>query len=346
MSAPSDDDLYARGAGTLVASFREYARGSAGAAVRCHPGVAAAVFPNGPERAFYNNALLERGMAAGGRVGALDAMEAAYAGAGVDRFAAWVHETDGAMRRDLERRGYTLDAATRAMGMALDRLRRSPPRVDLGPPDWLEHLRLLGAPPGHLAGADPGAFRVLVARLDGEAVATAMALDADGDCGIYNVTTAPHARRRGLGTALTLLHAQEAFARGCRTASLQSTEMAERLYAAVGFRDLGRFLEYVPPPAPQPGRRATRIATAAGVSTASPSRAETASTCSAMAARTSACCSAFSRLAKRPASGPPRTAVSTASSTESNRIGSSTSSSWTTSRPASASIRDSTRGSP
>jgi predicted GNAT family acetyltransferase len=29
-------------------------------------------------------------------------------------------------------------------------------------------------------------------------------------------------------------------------ASLQSTPMAERVYAAVGFRDLGRFLEYVP----------------------------------------------------------------------------------------------------
>jgi hypothetical protein len=35
--------------------------------------------------------------------------------------------------------------------------------------------------------------------------------------------------------------------RGCSTASLQSTAMAERVYAAAGFRDLGRILEYVPP---------------------------------------------------------------------------------------------------
>jgi hypothetical protein len=35
-------------------------------------------------------------------------------------------------------------------------------------------------------------------------------------------------------------------ARG-HTASLQSTPMARRLYAALGFRDLGGFLEYVPP---------------------------------------------------------------------------------------------------
>jgi hypothetical protein len=38
----------------------------------------------------------------------------------------------------------------------------------------------------------------------------------------------------------------DARARACRTASLQSTRMAERVYAAVGFRDLGRILEYVP----------------------------------------------------------------------------------------------------
>jgi predicted GNAT family acetyltransferase len=52
--------------------------------------------------------------------------------------------------------------------------------------------------------------------------------------------------RRGLGTAVTALLAHEAATRGCRTASLQSSEMAERIYAAIGFRDLGRFLEYVP----------------------------------------------------------------------------------------------------
>ena len=73
-----------------------------------------------------------------------------------------------------------------------------------------------------------------------------MALDHGGDCGIYNVTTLEHARRRGLGTALTALHVHDALARGCQTASLQSTPMAERVYAAVGFRGLGRITEYVP----------------------------------------------------------------------------------------------------
>jgi ribosomal protein S18 acetylase RimI-like enzyme len=239
-------DLYLRGVQTLLGSWEEYARGATDAAVRRCQGVAAAVFPNEPERAVYNNAFLEHGLAAPGRADALDAMEAVYATAGVRRFAAWIHESDGPIRGDLERRGYTLDASTRAMGMALDDLRLPRPRIELAPPDWLEYLRILGVPPGFLAAADPAAYHVLIARLDGENVAAAMAFDLGGDCGIYNVGTLEGARRRGLGTALTALHVHDALARGCQTASLQSTAVAERVYAAVGFRDLGRILEYVP----------------------------------------------------------------------------------------------------
>ena len=73
-----------------------------------------------------------------------------------------------------------------------------------------------------------------------------MAFDHDGDCGVFNVGTLEAARRRGLGTALTERLLRDAAERGCSTASLQSTAMAERLYAGVGFRDLGQILEYVP----------------------------------------------------------------------------------------------------
>jgi ribosomal protein S18 acetylase RimI-like enzyme len=246
MSVPTDADLYRRGAETLLASWEEYARGATGAAVQRSPGVATACFPKEPERAVYNNALLERDLAAAERADALDAMEAAYAAAGVARFAAWVHESDEPMCGDLERRGYTFDTSTRAMGMALDDIRVPRPSIELGPPDWFEYLRIVGVPPDFLSRADPHAYLILVARLEGENVAAAMAFDHGADCGIYNVGTLERARRRGLGTALTTLLVHDALARGCRSASLQSTEMAERLYAAVGFRDLGRILEYVP----------------------------------------------------------------------------------------------------
>jgi GNAT superfamily N-acetyltransferase len=247
MSRPTDVDLFRRGTDTLLASWQEYARGAVDAALDRRPGVAAAVFPRDPERGVYNNALLERGLTASGRAEALDMVEAIYAAAGVDRFAAWVHETDEPMRRDLARRGYALDTTTRAMGMSLDHVSAARPTILLQPADWAEYLRSEGLSPDFLKGADHAAFHVLVARLDGEIVSAALAYDFRGDCGIYNVGTVTTARRRGLGTALTAAQLYHARDRGCRTASLQSTPMAEHLYAALGFRDLGQILEYTPP---------------------------------------------------------------------------------------------------
>ena len=212
------------------------------------PGVAAAVFPHQPERAVYNNALLDRDLAPGERAEAIDAMEAVYAAAGVDRFAAWVHESDGALRAELEPRGYTLDTTTRAMGMALDDIALPRRRSRAGAaglarvPAWLRASAcrpISSAPPTRRLPPAGG-------PRDGETVAAALAYDYGDDCGIYNVGTVEQARRRGLGTALTAAPLHDARDRGCRTASLQSTPMAERVYAAVGFRDLGRILEYVP----------------------------------------------------------------------------------------------------
>jgi GNAT superfamily N-acetyltransferase len=246
MSSPTDAELYLRGRDTLLASWEAYARGAAGAALHRLPGVAAAVFPHEPERAVYNNALLDRDLGASERAGALDAMEAAYAAAGVARFAAWAHESDEPMRAELERREYTLDTTTRAMGMGLDDIAVPRPQIPLRPARWLEYLTLEHLPLDFLATADHAAFHLLAARIDGEMVAAALAYDFGGDCGIYNVGTVEKARRRGLGTALTAAQAYDARDRGCQTASLQSTAIAERVYATVGFRDLGRILEYVP----------------------------------------------------------------------------------------------------
>jgi GNAT superfamily N-acetyltransferase len=205
------------------------------------------VFPSEPERAVYDNALLDRDLGRTERAAAVGAMEAAYDSAGVDGYAAWVHASDEGMRAELGSRGYGIDESTRAMGMSIEDIAVALPEVELGPLDWaeyLEYLQIVGAPAGLLSGADPSAFHMLAARLAGENVATAITFDHDGDCGVFNMSTVEAARRQGLGTALTARHVHDAVERGCSTASLQSTAMAERVYAAVGFRDLGRILEY------------------------------------------------------------------------------------------------------
>jgi len=244
----ADADLYRRGTETLLASWEEYARGASGASLERLPGAAVAVFPNEPERSFYNNALLEPD----GGAAAIDELEAVYAAAGIERFAVWVHESDEPSARELQRRGYELDTTTRAMGMALGDVQVGRPGIDRASPDWAEALRVMELPPDFLSAADPAAFEVLIARCRGDSAAAAIAFDHHGDRGIYNVGTLEHARRRGLGTAVTALLVHDALESGCETASLQSTPMAERVYARVGFRDLGRILEYVPTPSVPP----------------------------------------------------------------------------------------------
>ena len=231
-------DLYRRGTETLIASWKAYARAAPDATVRVAPGFAAAVFPHAPERGIYNNVIVED-------ASALDEVEAMYAAASVKRFAVWVHDSDDALRTAVEARGFVFDSATRAMALELADLPPGPSPIDVAPLDWPGYLAMFDLPPDLLAG-DMDDFRLLAACVDGADVAAAMAFDHGGDCGIYNVGTLEAHRRRGLATALMALMLRDAAARGCTTASVQATPMAEGVYASVGFRDLGRYLEYVP----------------------------------------------------------------------------------------------------
>ena len=120
--------LFERGATTLVASWREYARGAHGAQVLRVPGAHVAVFTEEPESLVYNNALLDVGLDPEARASAIAALEEEYIESGVDRYAAWVHEGDAEMRADLEARKYVVTETTRAMGLSLDDLGRPPSR--------------------------------------------------------------------------------------------------------------------------------------------------------------------------------------------------------------------------
>lgn len=250
MADPTEAALYDRQLATLLASWEANARGCADAAVMRLDGVAAAVFPTGPERDVYNNAVLGRGLGPGERDATIMAMESAYGAAGVERFAAWADDGDAAMQAELRSRGYAVTETTRVMAMSLesfDAPHADPAGVELGPAPWavyLEYLHGFGLPEDLLAGVDAGAYRVVAARVRGKTVATGLGFEHDGDCGVFNVSTLEPFRRRGIAAAVTAQLLADARAAGCATASLQSTPIAEGVYAALGFRDLGRFLEY------------------------------------------------------------------------------------------------------
>jgi GNAT superfamily N-acetyltransferase len=240
------ETLYRRQAATLVASWRVDASHSPGAGVVEAAGAAICLFPAEPERGIFNNALLDRGIDAAAAARAIDAVEATYREAGIDRYAVWAHESEPAPIAELSARGYRFDMSTRAMAMPLERLPAARPELEPVDLDWDGYTRLFEVPDGLLAGADAAEMRLRAAALDGEVVAAVLAFDHNGDCGIYNLETLAPARRRGIGTALTALQLHDARERGCTTASLQSTEVAEGVYATLGFLDLGRYVEYVP----------------------------------------------------------------------------------------------------
>jgi ribosomal protein S18 acetylase RimI-like enzyme len=92
-------------------------------------------------------------------------------------------------------------------------------------------------------------LRIYMAYLDGEPIASAAALDVDGDSSIWNVATAAAARGRGLCSALMRRAVWDGAQRGCATSTLQATKLGTPVYARVGHRDFGalQMWEYRPP---------------------------------------------------------------------------------------------------
>lgn len=83
-------------------------------------------------------------------------------------------------------------------------------------------------------------FTAALARLEGEPVGVATAIhteDRAGPCvGIFGVGVLGHARRRGIGGAITSWLLERAFTHGATLAHLNpDTEAAARLYARLGF---------------------------------------------------------------------------------------------------------------
>lgn len=106
------------------------------------------------------------------------------------------------------------------------------------PPEAEQGLFEINARAGF--GKDDG-WRHYLALLDGEPVGTASVFLGVGVAGINIVTTMPHARRQGIGTAATLAPLLYARDRGFRIAALESSEMATGVYRRMGFREFCKF---------------------------------------------------------------------------------------------------------
>lgn len=79
----------------------------------------------------------------------------------------------------------------------------------------------------------------------GQAVAATSLLFYAGVAGIYGVATVPEARKRGIARALVLRAIAVARQEGYHIAILSPTDMSERIYRRLGFREYTRIRHYI-----------------------------------------------------------------------------------------------------
>ena len=120
------------------------------------------------------------------------------------------------------------------------------PAMEL-PPAFIDALRRASLALGFAADAP---LRSYVGYLEGRPVASSALILAGGAAGIYNVGTLEEARRRGIGSAMTLAPLREARREGYRIGTLQSSPMGYAVYEGLGFRETCSFSLYASPTPP------------------------------------------------------------------------------------------------
>ena len=95
----------------------------------------------------------------------------------------------------------------------------------------------------------PLPWRHYLCREGGVPVAISRLLLASGVAMIHGVATVPEARRRGIGTAVTLAALQGARRLGYRIAVLQASSMGQGPYRRLGFRFVAPYARFVRQPA-------------------------------------------------------------------------------------------------
>ena len=92
---------------------------------------------------------------------------------------------------------------------------------------------------------DPSPFRHHLASVNGEPVGTCSLFFGAGVAGIYDVSTLPERRRRGIGAALTQHALAEARVDGYRMAILHASSLGVRMYRSLGFEQICDIGQYV-----------------------------------------------------------------------------------------------------
>ncbi|HEX3296658.1 MAG TPA: GNAT family N-acetyltransferase [Nocardioides sp.] len=237
------------GEDTLVASWRALARLSHGAHLSYRDRSVAAVFPSW---APLNNAIMNGPTTPEAAGAAAAELAGVFQAAGVPTWALWLWspltvleppatvESVAGMIEDTKTLVMTRTLTPGALPSPAA-VRTSIEAASLATDEPVRAL----SEPDDIPGLDGWVF-----VHEGAAVAGAWSYLHGTDCGLYAIGTVPHLRRRGLAAALIQHVLADAYRRGARTASLQSTRMGVPLYRSLGFAPTGRYEEWVPAATP------------------------------------------------------------------------------------------------
>ena len=213
---------------------------AAGGVVVQERGIVASVVPAAPDSPTLNAAIV-----VGDELDLelLEAMRTRWEQLGVRRWGVWV---DGFKFRvtdtlRLARMRVTSSSPGMATELAPQSLNGSAPALpaDLATVGHVNDLAY-GNPDARLertlSPLRPGLLHAYVEELRGRPASVALALHHQQDCGISFVATAPHARRQGLASHVMQTVALEAQQAGLTSATLQATNLGEKLYVALGYR--------------------------------------------------------------------------------------------------------------
>jgi GNAT superfamily N-acetyltransferase len=86
-----------------------------------------------------------------------------------------------------------------------------------------------------------------LAFMAGRPVGTAIRFSSHRIAGVFNVSTVPDYRRRGIGAALAWRAALDGLAEGCIASALQASAMGEPVYRGMGYRAALTYHLWLPP---------------------------------------------------------------------------------------------------
>jgi ribosomal protein S18 acetylase RimI-like enzyme len=169
----------------------------------------------------------------------------------VEAWCVWVQPGHDLLAERCQARGMSVDGTPMLMAAELDDVdlepRDVPAEITAGSWDEMGVINdaAYGLPPDHFAPVlrrlSQDGYRLALARRDGTALACAAALVHEGNAEVVFVATLPDARRQGLAAECMRSALRAAVSDGCTTTTLEATAAGEPVYAAMGYRALGRY---------------------------------------------------------------------------------------------------------